>query len=109
MRPERLREMASVRKRPLVNSLLRTLGALVEAANAGTIPPTARWILASRLTYLRKKTSPALRPIRIGEFWRRFVAKRLLRLHGARLRRLFAEARQLGISIPGGAEAPIHF
>ena len=109
MRPEHLREITSIRKRPLVNKLLRALSEFAEMARQGTLPPTARWILHSRLVYLRKKSGPAPRPIRVGEFWRRFAAKRLVHMFSDRLQQLFLRARQYGVCIPGGADVLVHF
>ena len=46
-----------------------------------------------------------VRPIQIGEFLRRFTSKRLLLLQRADSGRLMMAMRQVGVGIPGGAEA----
>ena len=77
-RPEHIRECVAVRRRPVANRLHRAIGALVNAAAHGRLPESSRWILGSRLVYLRKKRGNTPRLIRIGELWRRLVAKKLL-------------------------------
>ena len=102
MRPEHLKEQLAVRRRSSANRLLRAVGALEQAAAAGSLPPTSRWILASRLVFLRKKVGPAPRPIRVGEVWRGIVGKWLMHRHEERLRPIMVEARQFGVGVPGG-------
>ena len=80
-RPEHLRELVAVRDRRVSNSLLGALDNFVAAASKGDLPDAARWVLSSRLVFLRKKTGRAPRPIRVGELWRRVIAKRLLDEH----------------------------
>ena len=77
-RPEHLRELVAVRDRRVSNALLSAIGKFASAAAAGELPGAARWILDSRLVFLRKKRGAAPRPIRVGELWRRVVAKRML-------------------------------
>ena len=107
-RPEHLREMLSVRRRAVVNRLLRKISELVERASSGALPDSARWLLDSRLVFLRKPGKEEPRPIRIGELWRRLVAKRQLHEHRGVIQRRCISARQFGIALPGGAEALIH-
>eukprot|EP00973_Karenia_brevis_P086824 12041250-Karenia_brevis.AAC.1 len=78
MRPEHINEMLGVRQRPLANGLLTAISNLRSLGAQGTLPHCARWILDSRLTFLRKKSGPKPRPIRIGEVWRRIIAKGLV-------------------------------
>eukprot|EP00969_Alexandrium_andersonii_P065063 2864470-Alexandrium_andersonii.AAC.1 len=63
-RPEHLEELLAARRRSAVNRLLRAADGLVEHARRGALPESARWLLASRLVYLRKPSGPAPRPIR---------------------------------------------
>ena len=78
-------------------------------AFAGTLPDERRWILGSRLIYLQKKKGPAPRPVRTGEVWRRMLAKNLVFSTQKKLQQICLQARQLGVTIPGEADALIHF
>ena len=62
----------------------------------------------SRLVYVAKKSGTVPRPIRVGEIWRRLTSKHLLHRHEAKIRRTMIDACQLGVSMPGGAEAMVH-
>ena len=108
-RPEHLREMVAVRDRRIAAALLEALGRFADAASKGELCDASRWILESRLVFLRKKTGNAPRPIRVGELWRRVIAKRLVDAHRAEVQRICLGARQFGVAIPGGAEGLIHF
>ena len=109
MRPEHLRELVAVRDRRVANALLAAIGRFVEAAATGSLCDAARWMLFSRLVFLRKKSGPAPRPIRIGELWRRVVAKRMVDANREIIQQICLSARQFGVAVPGGAEALIHF
>ena len=109
MRPEHLRELVAVRDRRVANALLAAIGRFVEAAATGALCDAARWILESRVIFLRKKTGPAPRPIRVGELWRRVIGKRLVDDNREKVNRICLSLRQFGVAVPGGAEALIHF
>ena len=108
-RPEHVKEMLSMRQRSLVNNLLRVIGTLREKGQKGSLPPCARWILASRLVYLKKKVGPKPRPIRVGEFWRRVIAKGLSSDCRDVLQKLMLNLCQFGVAMPNGSEVLIHF
>eukprot|EP00973_Karenia_brevis_P053219 7397379-Karenia_brevis.AAC.1 len=80
--------MLGIRQRPVSNDLLRAIGKLRSLGTQGSLPHCARWILNSRLTFLKKKSGPKPRPIRVGEVWRRIIAKGLVRDHHDRIRTL---------------------
>ena len=109
MRPEHLREMVAVRDKRCAQTLLGSLVKFVGAATQGNLPEAARWILDSRLVFLAKKNGPAPRPIRVGELWRRLVAKRLVDDNRKKVQQLCKAARQFGVAMPGGAEGLVHF
>ena len=50
-------------------------------------------------------TSPKPRPIQQGEFLRKWTAKRLMAANHADIARVMAAMRQIGVGLPGGAEA----
>ena len=77
-RTEHLQEALGARPRSISSRLARAIAELQTAAAAGTLPESSRWILGSRLVYLKKKKGSAPRSMRIGEFWRRLITKRLL-------------------------------
>lgn len=108
-RPEHLRELTAVRDRRSARVLFAAIAKFIGIAAAGRLCREARWILDSRLVYLRKKKGSAPRPIRIGEVWRRVIAKRLIEANRGAIRKFCLDVRQLGVSIPGGADALIHF
>ena len=94
MRPEHAKEMLSIRRRPLVNRALRALAAFQEVAAAGSLGLHSRWILRTRLVYLKKRGSDTPRPVRIGEFLRSCMAKRLLRAAAPALRKKLLDMNQ---------------
>ena len=69
----------AVRRRPLVSRAWRALSAVHMLAREGRLPDSARWILRTRLVFLEKPGSSTPRPIRIGEFLRSSMTKRLVR------------------------------
>jgi hypothetical protein len=107
-RPEHLRDMLACSRRRAVNRLLHALGDMQELAITGRLPDCWGWILNSRLVFLSKKSGPKPRPVRVGELWRRVVAKRALHKHLPRIRQVMLAAHQYGVAIPGGAEILVH-
>ena len=82
-RPEHLRDMLQCGRRRVTNRLLRALPATQAFAKAGSLPPAWKWVLRTRLIFLRKKQGPKPRPLRVGELWRRVIAKHLLAAEAA--------------------------
>ena len=78
-------------------------------AEQGTLCQEARWILRTRLIYLTKPGSHKPRPIRVGEFLRSTVCKRMLAQDGRKLVPIFLRMHQWGVQMPGGAEALVHW
>ena len=108
-RPEHLREFVAVRDRRIASRLLRAIGKFVDVASSGQLGADSRWILNSRLVFLKKKNTDTPRPIRVGELWRRVVAKRVVELNRTSIKEVCFEARQFGVAVPGGADALIYF
>ena len=108
-RPEHLRELVAVRDRRVAAQLLGAIGRLHEVAAKGELCAAARWLLDSRLVFLRKKSGNAPRPIRVGEMWRRVIAKRLVDANREKAQRFCLAARQFGVAVPSGAEGLVHF
>ena len=77
-RPEHLKELLACGNKRVAREFARNIGKFVAAASGGHLPEEARFILDSRLVYLRKKHGKVPRPIRVGELWRRVIAKRLV-------------------------------
>ena len=107
-RPEHLRDMISCRMRRIVSRLLKAIGNLQDSAANGRLSSSCRWILDSRLVFLKKKKGPAPRPVRVGELWRRVIAKRLVHDHRQIVQQLCLRFRQFGVALPGGADILIH-
>ena len=107
-RPEIIKEMLAVRKRSVANRLFRLLGRFIDVALAGNLPPVARWILGSNVTFLEKPDTDTPRPIRAGEWLRKVVGKAGLFRHRKAIVKLMVSLGQYGVAIPGGAEALFH-
>ena len=108
MRPEHLRDMMACSRRRATNRLSRALAATEALAAMGALPSCWRWFLGSRVVFLAKKNSSKPRPVRVGEVWRRTVAKHALHQHAAKVRKRMLEAHQYGVSIPGGTDILVH-
>lgn len=108
MRPEHIRDMLNCGRRRISNRLLRALQVTEALAAGGDLPDAWRWMLDSRLAYIKKKRSSTPRPIRVGEVWRRLVAKWLLHKHVPTVRKCMLEHHQYGVSVPGGRDAVVH-
>ena len=107
-RHEHLRSFLRIKRKWVVNRLLRVLETFLGRALGGDLPGGAHWVLHSQLTFLCKPGSDTPRPIRVGDHLRRLVGKRLLVKFGARIRKVMLGFLQFGVSVPGGAEALIH-
>ena len=107
-RPEHLREALTAKRRSVTNRLLRAIAELSRLGRAGELPASTRWLLDSKVVFLPKPGSDTPRPIRVGEVWRRLIAKRMVSDQREKLQRLFLAHRQCGVGLPGGAEALIH-
>ena len=107
-RPEHLKEMLGIRQRSTANKLYKAIDELRTAAKKGTLPDSAKWILRSRLVFIKKKNSTVPRPIRVGELWRRVVAKGMVHEYRDKIQKTMLGWRQLGVALPGGAEVLVH-
>ena len=107
-RPEHLKEALTAKRRAVTNRLLRAVAELGRLGRTGQLPVSARWILDSRVAFLRKPGTDTPRPIRVGELWRRLIAKRVASDQRDKFQRLFFANRQCGVALPGGADALIH-
>ena len=108
-RPEHMRELLATRNKRVSQKLIQSIGRLVDVATKGELPDGARFLLDSRLVFLRKKRGKKPRPIRVGELWRRVVAKRLMHEHRGDVAALCKKARQYGVGFPGGVDVLVHF
>ncbi len=107
-RPEHLQAMLTCRRRRSLNRLLRALHSMEKLALEGNLPDCWQWILGTRLVFIGKKNSTKPRPIRVGELWRRVIAKHALHRFQGRIRQHMIRARQFGVCVPGGTETLIH-
>ena len=87
--------------------LLKAMTALTNLLLAGICPQELRPILFGGTLFALKKSSGGLRPIVIGYLWRRLASKcanaYIIPIATPRL-----SPKQLGVGVPGGAEAAIH-
>ena len=108
-RPEHLKELLGIKNKRIARRLIQSISKFVEVASKGTLPDAAGFLLDSRLVFLRKKRGRKPRPIRVGELWRRVVAKRLMHDHNADIASMCKSARQFGVGYPGGVDVLVHF
>jgi hypothetical protein len=108
-RPEHLRELLDCSNKRTARVLANSVSAFVDTATHGKLVEDTRFILDSRLVFLKKKRGSVPRPIRVGELWRRVVAKRLLYDNKVDIAAVCKDARQFGVGFPGGADVLIHF
>jgi len=64
-RPEHLKECLFGRARGAASQLRRAVAEFYEAPASGGLADSARWLLDSRLVFLKKKSGPAPRPVRV--------------------------------------------
>jgi hypothetical protein len=107
-RPEHITDMLSVPRRADSNKLHRALAMVYAAIEHGALPPDARWIARTRLSWVRKKTGKP-RPIKMGEFLRSAYAKSLAHKHQGKLRKKLLDMHQWGVGMPGSCEALAHW
>ena len=107
LRPGHLRDLTSLDANEAGSRLRQAISKLVSLLMEGSLNDFARdLLLASSLTALRKKDG-GLRPIAVGNVFRRIASKIASRIVS---RRLAQELRpvQLGVGVRGGAEAACH-
>ena len=91
----------------LRDEILRHMTLLVNLLARGEAPPEIQqWLCGASLTAL-PKPSGGLRPIAVGETWRRFVGKALAK-SVAEDARAYLEPLQVGVGTSGGCEAVVH-
>ena len=108
-RPEHLRDLLACPRRRVTRRLLALLDRLERMAGAGTLPVAMDWILRTRLLFIGKKNSTKPRPLRVGKFFRRMVAKHSLAELQPRILQRMLQARQCGVCLPGGTDVLIHW
>ena len=108
-RPEHLRELLACPNKRVSRRLVGSLSNFVDVATRGKLIKEARFILDSRVVYLRKKNSAVPRPIRVGELWRRVVAKRIIHENQTDISKACESARQFGVGFRGGVDVLVHF
>ena len=97
-----------IKRKCMVNRLLRVVETFLGRALGGDLLGGPHWILHSQLTFLCRLGSDTPRPVRVGDHLRRLIGKRLLVNFGAKIRKVKLEFLQFGVSVPGWAEALIH-
>jgi hypothetical protein len=108
-RAEHAKELLSCHNRRMANRLCRAMAGVQRKIRDGDLIAEAGWIKSTRLVLLAKKGSATPRPVRVGEFLRGAVAKRLQRQAAPRLRRTLRSYHQWGVAMPGGCEALVHW
>ena len=106
--PNTLRRVWGTAKRSSAQKLLKALAAMSKAGEEGRLPASAAWINDSRVALLSKPGTETPRPIRIGELWRRVIAKKAVAGSSAHLQKFFLKNGQCGVALPGGADLLVH-
>jgi len=109
MRPEHLKDALFSRVRGAASRLRTAIAELHAVAAAGELAHCTRWLLDSRLIFLKKKTGPAPRPVRISGVWRKIVCKKPVHETRVEAQKLVLSLRQFGVAVPGGADVLVHF
>ncbi|CAK0846886.1 unnamed protein product [Prorocentrum cordatum] len=76
-RAEHAKECMGTTQRPLANRLARAMLRFQEAARDGKLGTEARWLMRNRSVFLKKKGSAKPKPVRVGEFLRATMAKKV--------------------------------
>ena len=108
-RAEHAQEAFSIRQQAIPRRLARSMRKVQLLAMSGDLPEEARWLTRTRLVLLKKKGSHKPRPVRIGEFLKSAVAKKVQKKAAPHLRTVFRSMHQWGVQMPGGTEALIHW
>ena len=64
--------------------------------------------MRTRLVYLQKRRGKKPRPVRVGELWRRLMAKNKLAKAAPRVHQAMLQSHQYAVALPGGADPLIH-
>ena len=107
-RPEHLKECVVARKRSTAQRQLKAPAPLSRTGSAGNLPRSAACITDSRVAFLSKPGTETPRPIRVGELWRRIIAKHAVVDSSSHLQKLFLLHGQCGIAALGGADLLVH-
>ena len=90
------------------DEVLRQTTGLVNCPAKGQVPADlAEWLCGASLAALPKSSGDGLRPVAVGETWRRLVGKGLATEAAEDFRQYF-EPLQLGVGSKGGCEAIVH-
>ena len=105
LRPQHLKDLLGIKSTD--NNLIENITSLINLILAGKVPELVRpTLFGGALTALNKKDG-GLRPIVVGNTWRRLAAKVACR-HVYERCAEFLAPRQLGFGVSGGAEAAAH-
>lgn len=107
LRPQILKDLLNVQNGDVKNRLLTSLTSLTTIVFSGTVPTSiCRYLYGATLTALQKMCG-GIRPIAVGNTWRRLAAKLACRRVSSTLCNLF-QPNQLGVGIKNGVEAGAH-
>ena len=105
--PQHLKELISKQTGEAGAHLLDALTALSNTMLAGAIPDSVCPVLYGANLLALNKPGGGIRPIAVGNVFRRLVAKSVVRLVGEEIG-VKLRPTQLGFGTPGGCEAAIH-
>ncbi len=107
LRPQILKDLLYVKNGDVTNRLLTSLTSLTSIILNGAVPAIiCPYLYGATLTALQKLCG-GIRPIAVGNIWRRMAAKLACRRVASTLWNTF-QPNQLGVGIKNGAEAGAH-
>lgn len=107
LRPQILKDLLNIHNGDISNTLLATLTSLFKVILSGSVPASiCPYLYGATLTALQKLCG-GIRPIAVGNIWRRTAAKLTCRRVSSKLCNTF-QPNQIGVGIKNGAEAGAH-
>jgi len=107
LRPQLLKELTSLTVGDAGDRLLTAITNLTNLITVGILPEEIRPIFFGAALVVVQKKSGGIRPIAIGNTWRRLAAKAILAKISTSLTQ-YLSPTQLGVGVQGGAEAAAH-
>jgi hypothetical protein len=106
MSPDHLKCVVLLNVRTATDVSNAVAGLTTLAPNGDICPGMDKYIANANLNPV-EKVSVGIRPIAVGEIWRRLFAKVIMRSQAPAVRAYF-EQLQLGVGTPLGSEAVVH-
>ena len=107
LQAQHLLDALSVKSEQIRSQLLALITGYVNALLSGTLPDILSPFVGSAPVIPLLKANGGIRPIAVGEIWRRLTSKIAAR-HGTGTVRSYLSPHQVGVGTPNGGEAIVH-